>query len=53
MALMRVKVADLIAECLALGRIHRHAHSGLRFLAKNNGYASAERQKVAPGSSDA
>ena len=45
MALMKSKVADLIAKCLCLGRIHRYAHSSLRFLAKNSVFAAALGQK--------
>jgi hypothetical protein len=45
MALMTSNLVDLIAKCLCLGRIHRYAHSSLRFLAKNSGFAAALGQK--------
>jgi hypothetical protein len=53
MALMEPNVADLIAKCLCPGRIHRYAHSGLRFLAKSSGFASALGQKGLKGASEA
>jgi len=53
MALMKPKLTDLIAKFVSLGRIYRYAHSGLRFLAKNSGFASALRQKLLTGGSDA
>jgi len=45
MALIGYTLADLIAKCLSLGRIHRYAHIDLRYLAKKTGIASAPRQK--------
>jgi hypothetical protein len=45
MALMNLNLADLIAKCLCMGRIHRYVHSSLRFLAKNSGFAAALGQK--------
>ena len=45
MALIPKIIADLIAECFALRQIHRYAHICLRYLAKDNGFASALGQK--------
>ncbi len=53
MALMGANLAELIAKCLCPGRIHRYAHSGLRFLAKSSGFAAALGQKVPKEASEA
>jgi len=53
MALMKPKLTDLIAKLVSLGRIYRYAYSGLRFMAKSGGFASALRQKLLKGGSDA
>jgi hypothetical protein len=47
MALMEANLTPLIEKSFRLGRIHRHAHSGLRFLVKSSGFASALGQKSA------
>jgi hypothetical protein len=49
MALMEANLTPLIEKSFRLGRIHRHAHSGLRFLVKSSGFASALGQKSALG----
>ena len=53
MALMPQNLADSISQCLGFERNYRYEHSGLRFLAKNSGFASALRQKLLTGGLDA
>jgi len=53
MALMKPNLTELIAELVSLGRIYRYAYSGLRFMAKSGGFASALRQNLLKRGSDA